>query len=130
LVLTFAWFLTAIGLWAALLGLEFYWNSFGWHPRIDLLAGGLLTATGAMLAMIWFLARVPEPRLARTVTLLLCLALAALAAYALPPEPSTPGAVPIESASPLWYRGGRFALMALPAVFKILGLARIRKRGG
>ena len=128
MALTLAWLLSLASLYGALVGLELYWNFFDWRPKTDAPAAALGFWILAMLAAVWLLSQANRSRLTQSVSLLLCLALLALAIYVFPPELRTPGFLGRDSASPLWYRGGRAAVLSLPLVFWLVGWTRIRRR--
>ena len=128
ILLTLGWLLAAAGLYVALVMLELYWNLYDWQPRLDLRALGLFCGMVTVLVAIRFLARADGNRLSRGVSLVICLALLALGVYVFPAEPITHGMFARETPSPLWYRAGRFVLLALPSVFWGLGLLRWRKQ--
>ena len=52
LLLALGWLMSAAGLYAALVMLEFYWNLFDWQPKLDLRALGLIIGIIALLAEI------------------------------------------------------------------------------
>jgi hypothetical protein len=124
ILLSLGWLLAAAGLYAALVTLELYWNLYDWQPKLDLVALGLILGMFAVLAAIRLLARAGCDRFSRGVSLAICLALLALAVYVVPPEPLTQGLFGREAPSPLWYRAGRFVVLALPSAFWGLGFMR------
>ena len=128
ILLTLCWLLAAAGLYVALVMLELYWNLYDWQPELDLRALGLFCGMVAVLAAIRILARADGNRFSRGVSLVICLALLALGIYVFPAEPITHGMFARETPSPLWYRAGRFVLLALPSVFWGLGMHRWRKQ--
>ena len=128
ILLSLGWLLSAAVLYAALVTLELYWNLYDWQPKLDLIASGLILGILAVLAVIRLLARTSRDRFSRGVSLVICLALLALAVYVVPAEPLTQGLFGREAPSPLWYRGARFVVLALPSVFGCLGFLRRRKR--
>jgi hypothetical protein len=115
--LSVGWLGAVLGLYVCLVGLELYWNFFDWLPRWDWKVALFFVAILMMLTAVWFLRRGTPDRFSRAVSLLLCLALIALALYVLPPERLSEGLFARTSPSPLWYRGGRLIVMWLPAVF-------------
>ena len=54
----------------------------------------------------------------------MCLALLILGFYVLPSEPLNQGLFARERPSPLWYRGARLGVLALPALFWVLAMFR------
>jgi uncharacterized membrane protein len=128
ILLTLGWLLATAGLYVALVMLELYWNLYEWEPRLDLRALGLFCGMVAVLATIRVLARAEGNRFSQGVSLAICLALLALGVYVFPAEPITHGMFAREMPSPLWYRAGRFVLLALPCLFWGLGMLRWRKQ--
>ena len=120
-LVTCCWLIGALGLYVALVMLELYWNFYDWQPKVDFKAFGLIFGMLAILAAIHCLARASCDRLSQSVSLMACLALLALAVYVLPPEPLTGGLFARSAASPFWYRGARFVVLALPGLFWVLG---------
>lgn len=129
ILLSLGWLLAALALWALLVVLEFYWNLRDWQPRLDSRFMAIGLGVCAALAVMWMLARVGRPHSARAVSLVICLALLSLGVYVLPAEPLTSGLFAREIQSPLWYRGGRLGVLALPMLFWVLALFR-RSNGG
>jgi hypothetical protein len=121
ILLSLGWLLSAAGLYVALVVLELYWNLYDWQPKLDWEALGLIFGMLALLAAIRLLARASGDRFSRGVSLVICLALLALAVYVFPPEPRTSGLFAREAPSPFWYRAARFVVLALPSVFWGLG---------
>jgi len=103
-LLIIAWVLAVAGLYVGLVILEFYWNVPEWQPRLDFRALVLIWWVMATLAFICFLARISDGPLTQAVSLLLCLALCALAVHVFPPEAAKTGLFGRESPSALWYR--------------------------
>jgi peptidoglycan/LPS O-acetylase OafA/YrhL len=128
-LLILAWFLATVGLYAGLVALELDWNFPDWQPRWDVPSCAILFWLAGMLGAIWFLSRAGRERLTLTLSLLPCLALLILAVYLLPPEPLKPGLLGRDFHSPLWYRGGRAAVMFLPGAFWTAGRMRMRRGG-
>jgi hypothetical protein len=126
ILLSLGWLLSAAGLYAALVVLELYWNLYDWQPKLDLSASGLILGMLVFLTAIRLLARAGCDRFSRAVSLVICLALLALAIYVVPPEPLTQGFFARATPSPLWYRAARLVVLALPSVFS--GLAWLRSR--
>lgn len=126
LLLILGWLLATAALYVTLVALELYWNLFTWRPQGDLRAAGMLVAIAGFLAAIHFLARTGSDSLTRFVSLAACLALLAIGAYVLPPEPITTGLFARAEPSPFWYRAGRLVLFALPTLFWCLALRRPR----
>ena len=122
ILLTLGWLAAALGLYAALLGLELCWNLYNWQPRLDTDSMGLIGGALSFLVAIRFLAGATRDGVSQGVAWLTCLALLALAVYVLPPEPLTTGLFARTVASPLWYRAGRFLLLVLPSMFLGRGL--------
>jgi hypothetical protein len=116
--------LAAAGLYAALVMLELYWNLYDWQPKLDLEALGLIFGMLALLAAIRLLARASGNRFSRGASLVICLALLALAVYVFPPEPRSSGLFAREAPSLFWYRAARFAVLALPSAFWSRGVLR------
>jgi hypothetical protein len=124
ILLSLGWLLAAAGLYAALVMLELYWNLYDWQPKLDLEALGLIFGMLALLATIRLLARASGNRFSRGSSLVICLALLALAVYVFPPEPRSSGLFAREAPSPFWYRAARFAVLALPSAFWSRGVLR------
>ena len=124
MLLTLGWLLASAGLYVALVILELYWNLYDWEPKLDSHSTVLILGMLAVLVAIWFLARASSDLLSRGVSGTICLALLALGVYVFLPEPITHGLFAREMPSPLWYRAGRFVVLALPSVFWGLGLLR------
>lgn len=124
ILLSLGWLLAAVGLYAALVMLELYWNLYDWQPKLDLNASGLIFGMLALLAAIRLLARASGNRFSRGSSLVICLALLALAVYVVPAEPLTEGLFAREATSPFWYRAARFAVLALPSAFWSRGVLR------
>jgi hypothetical protein len=124
ILLSLGWLLAAAGLYAALVMLELYWNLYDWQPKLDLEALGLIFGMLALLAAIRLLARASGNRFSRGASLVICLALLALAVYVFPPEPRSSGLFAREAPSLFWYRAARFAVLALPSAFWSRGVLR------
>jgi hypothetical protein len=124
ILLSPGWLLAAAGLYAALVMLELYWNLYDWQPKLDLEALGLIFGMLALLAAIRLLARASGNRFSRGSSLVICLALLALAVYVFPPEPRSSGLFAREAPSLFWYRAARFAVLALPSAFWSRGVLR------
>jgi hypothetical protein len=118
------WLLAVLGLYAGLVGLEYYWNVPDWQPYPDSIALALAFWIMLMLFWTWFLARASKGRLCLGLALLPCLALLALAVYVAGPEPLKSGFLGREAHSPVWYRGGRVLLLCLPAVFWVAAILK------
>lgn len=116
------WLIAAAVLYLLLVALEVYWNLYTWEPRANLVGAGLVIGALLVIASIWFLARATQDRISRCISLCICCALLVLAVYLLPAEPFTTGLFARDLASPLWYRAGRFLLLAAPAAFWVLAL--------
>ena len=125
LLLFLGWLVAAFALWVLLVALEIYWNLRDWQPRLDSRFMAIGLGVSAALAVMWMLARVGRQRSARAVALVICLALLSLGVYVLPAEPLTSGLFAREIQSPLWYRGGRLGVLALPMLFWTLALFRL-----
>jgi hypothetical protein len=119
---TFAWIMAAVGLYAAVVVLEFYWNVWDWQPNLDLFAWGLMVAIFGFVLVMRLLAPSSRDRTSQGVSLLLCVALLVLGFYVLAPEPLTQGLFAREGSSPFWYRFGRVVVLALPTVVWARGL--------
>ena len=124
ILLLLGWVGAAFALWVLLVVLEIYWNLYDWQPKADSIALGLGFGIFSAVAGMWLLARARRQVAARGASLVMCLALLVLGVYVLPPEPLNTGLFAREQASPLWYRGGRLAVLALPALFWVLAMAR------
>jgi peptidoglycan biosynthesis protein MviN/MurJ (putative lipid II flippase) len=124
ILLSLGWLLSAVVLYAALVALELYWNLYDWQPKLDWNAAVLIFGMLAALAALGLLARAGKARFSRGVSLAICLALLALAVYVVRAEPLTQGLFARGAHSPLWYRVGRFVVLALPGVFWGLGWVR------
>src|ERR1035437_727028 len=124
ILLSLGWLLAAAGPYAALVMWELYWNLYDWQPKLDLNASGLIFGMLALLAAIRLLARASGNRFSRGSSLVICLALLALAVYVFPPEPRSSGLFAREAPSPFWYRAARFAVLALPSAFWSRGVTR------
>ena len=127
ILLVAGWLLSVVGLYAAVLILELYWNFFDWQPELNLKTWGSLAAMFCALVAMRFLAWATRDRISQGVSLVLCLSHLALGIYVFPAEPITQGLFARERPSPLWYRAGRFFVLAGPAAFWILALRRRRK---
>lgn len=125
ILLSIGWIATGIGLYVTLVGLEFYWNLYNWEPRSDWRAGVLVLAALVLVAVMGLLARASSDKFSRGVSLFICLALLALGIYVVPAEPSTTGLFAREVSSPVWHRGGRLFLLAMPGLFWVLGLRTV-----
>ena len=119
------WLVAAFALWVLLVVLEIYWNLYDWQPKADSIALGLGFGIFSAVACMWLLARVTRQVAARGASLVICLALLVLGVYILPAEPLSTGLFARERASPLWYRGGRLAVLALPALCWVLAMSRM-----
>jgi membrane protease YdiL (CAAX protease family) len=106
---------------------SFYWNLYDWQPKPDLTALGLVLGVLLILLLIGFLAGASVHPATRGLSLVMCLALLALAFYVLPREPLTNGLFTRTQSSPVWYRAGRFAVLALPTALWSFGFRRRRK---
>jgi hypothetical protein len=119
-LLSAGWVMAAAALYAGMLLLEVKWNLFNWRLQWDGQASLLVAWALGGLSVIWLLAGITRDRVSRSIALVTCLVLAAIAIYVLPPERPATGLFGRDAPSPLWYRGGRFLLMSLPAAFWIL----------
>ena len=124
ILLLLGWLAAAFALWVLLVVLEIYWNLYDWQPKVDFIALGLGFGIFSAIACVWLLARASRQVAARGASLVMCLALLVLGVYVLPPEPLSTGLFAREQASPLWYRGGRLAVLALPALCWVLAMVR------
>ena len=127
LLLTAGWIVAALGLYLAVLGLEFTWNAYNWHPTLDLVGGSMLLGVSVSLLVLAMLARASCDWLSRSASLIVSLALVVLGVYTLPAEPLSQGLFGRESPSPVWYRAGRLLIMALPLVFWLMRTPGILK---
>jgi hypothetical protein len=103
-----------------------HWALIGFSPKYDLESLGL--GVGALLLLIGFafLARASGDWGSQVVSFVVCLALMALARFALQPDVDNTFVVP----RPLWFRGGLAAVLSVPSVIWCWSLARTwRKRG-
>lgn len=122
------WCAATGSLYGAALLLDLYWNIIDWQPRLDWIAIGLFAWAAAALTGMGFLARANLPTIARVIGLLASLALLAAAINALPAESRSEGLLGRDEPSPPWYRVGRLALLALPALAATAALVS-RKTG-
>jgi hypothetical protein len=129
-MLTLGWVGAAVGLYAALVVLEYYWNAWEWQPDWDLIAWTLVVSALGCLFAMRLLASAARDLLSRSVSLILCLALLVLGCYVLAPEPLTGGVLGREHSSPAWYRFGRLALLELPSIIWVRGAWLGKKRDG
>jgi len=125
LLMLIGWLAGCFALLQATVMLDFHWDFFDWHPQFDseALVAGLEIVAG--IVAIGFLGRVTRDKASLIVSCVLCVALLALAVAWISPEPvpqppfrsygDAPGAR--HCASPVWYRGARLFVMALPAAF-------------
>ncbi len=116
-LLSAGWAMAAVVLYADMLLLEVKWNLFNWRQQWDGVALWLLAWALVDLSAFWLLAGISHDRVSRSVALVTCLLLVAIAIYALSPEKPASGLFGREAPSPLWFRGGRLLLMALPLAF-------------
>ncbi len=128
LLISLSWILATLGLYAALVVLEFLWNVPAWEPNAGVYSWLLIGGVAVLLAAFWCLGRASVNLATRLVSLVACLCLVGLAIYIMPAEPLKTGLFARLTASPLWYRGGRSLAMALPAVFWVMGWVRSRAR--
>ena len=124
ILLSLGWLLAAAGLYAALVMLELYWNLYDWQPKVDFNAAGLIFGVVVVLGAIRLLARASRDRFSRSVSLVICLTLLAVAVYVVPAEAITAGLFAREAPSPFWYRAARFVALALPSVLWCRGVLR------
>ena len=127
ILLVLGWLLGATALYVALVLLELHWNLYEWRPTLDLTTLGLILGMCVILVLIGLLARASFHPAVRGVSFLIALALFALAVYVSPREPLTHGLFARTRTSPLWYRAGRFAILASPTTLWTFGLRRHRK---
>ena len=130
ILLILGWLVACLALWVLLVVLEIRWNLFDWQPKVDSLALGFGFGVSLVVACMWLLACASRKLAARGVSLVMCLALLVLGVYVLPAEPLSQGLFSRERVSPLWYRGGRLALLALPALFWRLAIFRQNNTAG
>lgn len=117
-----AWSTAITAVYLSCLLLDVYWNLLNWKPRWDWPTPVLFACLATALLAIWFLARARQRGTIRVLSFLGCLGLVVAATVALPVEPQTTGLLGRDVPSPLWYRGARWVLMALP-----LGIWMIRR---
>lgn len=129
LLLMVGWLLAVVGLYAAVVILELYWNFFDWQPKLNLKTWSSLVGIFCAVAAIRYLALATHDRISRGVSLVLCQSLLALGIYVCPVEPITKGLFAREKPSPLWYRAGRVVVLAVPSAFWMFALQRQRKAG-
>lgn len=108
------WVLGAVFSYAGFLVLELYWNFAEWKPRGDWVTWVLLGWIASTLVALWLLARIGRNRIGEAAAILSSVALLVLGLIAFPAEPLSEGLFGREASSPLWYRGTRTLLMALP----------------
>jgi len=139
IALIISWLVVGYALVYATIGLEFHWNFFNFHEKLDAETVkdiAIILATGVGF---WFLAKASRDMASRVVSLLVCLLLAGFAICAIfPPEPLTQAHVspghssdPAMGAfvslmldntfsrhapSPLWYRGSLTLLFFVPGI--------------
>lgn len=124
-MLIIGWLAACFVLFAALMAIYFSKNFFDWQPNWDWRTSIFGICVLASITATWFLARATRDWFSLIVSSILCLALAGFAFYILPAEQIDKvkdtdlvgNIFPRHSASPLWFRGGIAAFMALPAVF-------------
>jgi len=121
MLLSAAWWAALVGLYLPLLWLDVAWNLARWHPQLNGDTVAALVWIMLVLVALWFLALAIQDRFSRSLSLTGCLAFLVVAAHALPAEPLTTGLFAREVPSPLWYRLGRFAIMAVPMLFWVRG---------
>ncbi len=132
------WLAACFVFYWAMTMLDLLWNFFDWSPKFDpdvVMAG--LEIAGSILA-IWLLARITRDKVSQTGSCVLCVILVAVAVvWAWPETVSDPhffksygeALLARRSPSPLWFRGGRVLVMALPAMFWVLWFRRHRRSG-
>lgn len=117
ILLILAWLAAALGLWVLLVILEVYWKLYDWQPKLDARALGLGMGICLDVVGMLLLARATRRPAARAASLLISLALLALAVYVVPKEPLTSGMFAREQSSPSWYRVSGFFVLASPILF-------------
>ena len=107
------WLVATGGLFAAVWALDVHWNLFSWGGGWDFRALFYVLCVLAAVVATWFLARSTRDRAVAIASLVLSVVLLGFGLYLLlaesDPWPGKP--------SPIWYRGIRALLMALPLVF-------------
>lgn len=104
-------------------------NLFDWSPTVDDTSYLIFWGTFFLLVGALPLARITREKVSTAVAVLVVVALVALGLYLLPAEKLNPNTLlGRDAASPLWYRGGRAGLLALPAL--VLGLQVLLGRKG
>jgi hypothetical protein len=116
ILLLLGWLVAALCLYAALLGLDIYWNLVTWRLEVDQWSVGLIGWALASLAGLWLLIRTSRDPVTRAVSLVICLFLIGLGLYVLPPEPLSQGLFGRRAPSPTWYRSARLVVLGAPLV--------------
>ena len=116
IMLIIGWLAVMGALFYFVLMLDFHWNFFDWLPELDLETAAYILGIFVAVAAVWFLGRVSRDKISRVVAALACLALALLAIFWYPAEPTSHGLFGRIQPSPFWFRGGRVLLLCVPAV--------------
>src|SRR4051812_32403109 len=82
LLLSAGWILAAGAVYASALLLDLYWNLFEWKPRLDGSVAGILSLGAVALVATWALSGRSNYRVTKVISLIACLGLLAVAAYA------------------------------------------------
>ncbi len=121
------WVFSGLALYLGCLVLDLYWNLAEWKPRWDWTAFLLFAWIAASLLTYRLLTRSLGGTLSITISLIVSVALASLGIYAAKAELLSEGLFGREASSPLWYRGGRLVLMALPLILCVTILNKRRR---
>lgn len=123
-LLVIGWLAFSLMLFGSVVSLDLDWNFFNWSPHFSIQAIIDLSTLAAALTAIFFLARVTRGRVARIVSLLVCVAMFSFALANSAPEPRTSGWFGRSRPSPVWFRGGIVMVFAMPGVFWLRSLKR------
>lgn len=128
LLTTLGWILANALLLAGIIDLDMQLNFFNWHPEWSGRVAGCLAGMLVVIALLPFLSRATQSRVALAIAAVACLALLGFVLAVVGPEPLGTGWLARTAPSPAWYRWGRTLVGAVPMGFWTWALIRWKAR--